>query len=90
MVLAAHGYPASPRAGDPIDGLPPPPKTRVVFHAGTTQQSDGTIVTTGGRVLCVTALADNVRQAQARAYGVVQGIRFDGMQFRNDIGHRGR
>jgi phosphoribosylamine--glycine ligase len=46
------------------------------------------VLTSGGRVLCVTALADNVRQAQQRAYEVVRGIHFDGMQYRGDIGHR--
>ncbi len=88
VVLAAHGYPTAPRAGDAIGGLPQASEDAVVFHAATALQADGSIVTTGGRVLCVTALADNVRQAQARAYGVVHGIRFEGMQFRNDIGHR--
>ena len=90
VVLAAHGYPAVPRAGDAISGLPPAAEDAIVFHAGTALQPDGAIVTAGGRVLCVTAMADNVRQAQARAYGVVHAIRFDGMQFRNDIGHRAR
>ncbi len=88
VVVAAHGYPAAPRTGDVISGLPAPAEDAIVFHAGTAQQRDGSIVTAGGRVLCATVLADNVRQAQARAYGVVHGIHFDGMQFRNDIGHR--
>ena len=59
----------------------------MVFHAGTAMK-DGDMVTSGGRVLCVTVLADNVRQAQQRAYEVALGIRFDGMQYRTDIGHR--
>ena len=88
VVLAAHGYPAAPRAGDAISGLPAAAEDAIVFHAGTAQQGDGGIVTTGGRVLCVTVLAENVRQAQARAYGIVHGIHYDGMQFRSDIGHR--
>ena len=88
VVLAAHGYPAAPRAGDVVSGLPAPAEDAIVFHAGTAQREDGSVVTAGGRVLCVTALADNVRQAQARAYGIVRGIGFDGMQFRSDIGHR--
>jgi len=58
-----------------------------VFHAGTTLV-DGQLQTSGGRVLCVTVLADNVRLAQQRAYEVAAGIRFDGMQYRTDIGHR--
>ena len=59
----------------------------MVFHAGT-MLKDGKTVTAGGRVLCVTALADNVKQAQHRAYEYAQGIAFDGMQFRTDIGFR--
>jgi phosphoribosylamine--glycine ligase len=87
VVMAAHGYPLQPRKGDLIRGLPKDEEDAVVFHAGTALQ-DGAVVTSGGRVLCVTALADNVRQAQARAYEVALGIRFDGMQYRKDIGHR--
>ncbi len=87
VVLAAHGYPQPPRTGDLISGLPRDAEDAVVFHAATKQQ-DGAMVTAGGRVLCVTVLADNVRQAQQRAYEVALGIRFDGMQYRRDIGHR--
>ncbi len=87
VVLAAHGYPLQPRKGDVISGLPREVDDAVVFHAGTVMQG-GEIVTSGGRVLCVTALADNVRQAQQRAYEVALGIRFDGMQYRKDVGHR--
>ncbi len=87
VVLAAHGYPSQPRQGDAISGLPKDEEDAVVFHAGTALQ-EGAVVTTGGRVLCVTALADNVRQAQARAYEVALGIQFEGMQYRKDIGHR--
>ncbi|MDO8250864.1 MAG: phosphoribosylamine--glycine ligase [Rhodoferax sp.] len=87
VVLAAHGYPLHPRKGDVVTGLPKEEDDAVVFHAGTAMQ-DGDIVTSGGRVLCVTVLADNVRQAQQRAYEVALGIRFDGMQYRTDIGHR--
>ena len=60
----------------------------MVFHAGTVQDDDGTVRTSGGRVLCVTVLADKVKLAQQRAYEVVRGIQFDGMQYRRDIGHR--
>jgi phosphoribosylamine--glycine ligase len=59
----------------------------MVFHAGTTLQN-GQLVTSGGRVLCVTALADTVKAAQLHAYDIVKAIRFDGAQFRKDIGHR--
>jgi phosphoribosylamine--glycine ligase len=87
VVMAAHGYPLHPRKGDVISGLPKEEGDAVVFHAGTAIK-DGGVVTSGGRVLCVTVLADNVRQAQQRAYEVALGIRFDGMQYRSDIGHR--
>ena len=91
VVLAASGYPDAPRKGDVIIGL-----DRVtlqthpdvqVFHAGTASR-DGETVVIGGRVLCVTALGDSVRQAQRAAYAVVNEIQFAGMQFRTDIGHR--
>jgi len=87
VVLAAHGYPMSPRKGDVIEGLPSESENAMVFHAGTELQ-DGTVRTTGGRVLCVTALAENARAARQVAYEVVHGIRYDGMQYRTDIGHR--
>ncbi|MCM5678170.1 phosphoribosylamine--glycine ligase [Schlegelella sp. S2-27] len=87
VVLAAPGYPLQPRKGDVISGLPTPQPDAVVFHAGTAPQ-DGRTVTSGGRVLCVTALGDSVKAAQQRAYQAIQGIQFDGMQFRTDIGHR--
>jgi phosphoribosylamine--glycine ligase len=92
VVLAARGYPDAPHKGDPISGL-----ERVttethpdckVFHAGTATDADGRIVVSGGRVLCVTTLGDSVRQAQRSAYSAVAEIRFDGMQYRTDIGHR--
>jgi phosphoribosylamine--glycine ligase len=87
VVLAASGYPQSPRQGDEIVGIPKETDEVVVFHAGTKLQ-DGTLQTSGGRVLCVTALADTVRVAQTRAYEAVNQIQFDGVQFRNDIGFR--
>lgn len=87
VVLAAHGYPMNPRKGDAITGIPKESEDAAVFHAGTTLQ-DGTVLTSGGRVLCVTALADSVKQAQQRAYQVIDEIQFDGMQFRRDIGYR--
>ncbi|MDB6002023.1 MAG: phosphoribosylamine--glycine ligase [Rhizobacter sp.] len=93
VVMAASGYPLSPRKGDVISGLPAlkSPRTGTsdsyVFHAGTTTQ-DGRIVTAGGRVLCVTALGESVKTAQQRAYEVVHSIQFAGAQYRRDIGHR--
>jgi phosphoribosylamine---glycine ligase len=87
VVMAASGYPEAPRAGDAITGLPAPQPECRVFHAGTALSGD-TVVTAGGRVLCVTALGDNIRAAQRRAYEAVECIRFAGAQFRQDIGHR--
>lgn len=87
VVMAAHGYPLTPRKGDAITGLPPEAPDAMVFHAGTTPSGKDT-VSSGGRVLCVTALGDSVKMAQQRAYEVLNGIRFDGAQYRRDIGHR--
>lgn len=87
VVMAAHGYPLHPRKGDVIHGLPQAADDVVVFHAGT-QKQDGTTVTSGGRVLCVTALGNTVKAAQQRAYEVARGIDFDGAQYRKDIGYR--
>jgi phosphoribosylamine--glycine ligase len=87
VVLAAHGYPDAPRKGDAIHGLPAPAEDCHVFHAGTALNGKD-VVTNGGRVLTVTALGGNLSAAQRRAYEVVQQVRFEGMQFRRDIGHR--
>ncbi len=87
VVLAAGGYPLSPKKGDLISGLPKPTDEVVVFHAGTVAEGDQ-VKTAGGRVLCVTALADSVKQAQTKAYDAARGIHFDGMQYRRDIGYR--
>ena len=87
VVLAAANYPETPRKGDVISGLPAETETVKVFHAGT-EEKDGKVVTSGGRVLCVTALGDNVKLAQKSAYEAILGIHFDGMQYRRDIGHR--
>ena len=87
VVLAAAGYPDAPKKGDVVNGLPEAGEEFRVFHAGTALK-DGSIITNGGRVLCVTALGDNIKMAQRRAYEVVKGIRFDGMQYRRDIGYR--
>ena len=89
VVLAAHGYPDDPRKGDLISGLAAGAAVgddTLVFHAGTSL-SDAALRSNGGRVLCVTALGDSVKVAQSRAYEAIAGIRFDGMQYRRDIGH---
>ncbi len=89
-VLAAAGYPDAPEKGALIIGLVKHTERTedcMVFHAGTALEGDKVVVS-GGRVLCVTALGDSVKMAQRRAYQAVEGIRFDGMQFRRDIGHR--
>ena len=93
VVMAAHGYPDNPRKGDVITGCPRTSEHdaaqdhAVVFHAGTVLQ-DGQLKVSGGRVLCVTALADTVKQAQSKVYEVAKAIAFDGAQYRTDIGHR--
>ena len=92
VVLAAANYPDTPRKGDAITGLPDyhksgKPEDAHVFHAGTTMQ-DGKVVTSGGRVLCVTALGTMVKMAQKRAYEIADSIHFDGCQMRHDIGYR--
>jgi len=87
VVLAAAGYPDAPRKGDAIKGLPAPEPDCHVFHAATAANGEE-VVTNGGRILTVTALGHNVKTAQRRAYDIVQRIRFDGMQYRRDIGHR--
>ena len=86
VVLAAHGYPDAPRKGDAIRGLPAPDEDCHVFHAGTAL-SGKDVVVSGGRVLTVTALGGNLSAAQCRAYAIAENIRFEGMQFRRDIGH---
>jgi phosphoribosylamine--glycine ligase len=88
VVLAAHGYPDNPRKGDLIRGLPARDESDVrIFHAGTVP-SGNDVITSGGRVLCATALGDTLKLAQNRAYQAVAEISFDGMQYRGDIGHR--
>ncbi len=90
VVLAAANYPDTPRNGDVISGLPKGNgfgEDVHVFHAGTAER-DGQVVTAGGRVLCVTALGENTKLAQRRAYEAAAEISWDGMQFRTDIGHR--
>ncbi|NIY49939.1 phosphoribosylamine--glycine ligase [Cedecea colo] len=89
VVMAAGGYPADYRTGDVIHGLPLEEVVDgKVFHAGTTLREDDMVTTSGGRVLCVTALGDTVAQAQKRAYELMQDIHWDGSFSRSDIGYR--
>jgi len=88
VVLAAAGYPESPRKGDVIDSLPADSAYVHVFHAGTALGEDGLLRTSGGRVLTVTALGDDLLDAARRAYAGAEQITFDGRQMRRDIGHR--
>ena len=86
VVLAAHGYPASPRLGDAITGLEEAAATGAeIYHAGTAPGPGGTVVTSGGRVLAVSARGDSVADARARAYAAADLISFDGKQVRRDI-----
>ena len=88
VVLAAAGYPDAPRKGDVITGLPAETADSMVFHAGASLGDDKQVLTSGGRVLCVVGLGDSVKMAQAKAYAVAEGIRFDGCQYRRDIGNK--
>ncbi len=88
VVMAAGGYPIHYRKGDRIEGLPRHEEEGIkIFHAGT-RIENGHVVTNGGRVLCVTALGTTVIEAQSRAYEQVQGIHWDGVYYRTDIGYR--
>jgi phosphoribosylamine---glycine ligase len=87
VVMAVKNYPDAPRLGDEITGLPKTLEDAYVFQAGTKLQ-DGKIVTSGGRVLCVTTLGETVKFAQQRAYQIAKEIKFDGAQYRTDIGYR--
>lgn len=88
IVLAAKGYPGDIQTNDVIAGLDQSPEDTKIFHAGTKLSEDGHVLTSGGRVLCVTALGDNVLEAQVAALEVCGQVTFDGMQYRSDIGYR--
>ncbi len=88
VVTAAHGYPAHPEKGAVITSLPANTETSHTFHAGTKRNESGEITVSGGRVLCSVGLGENVTTAQAEAYRAVEGVHFEGMQFRHDIGWR--
>jgi phosphoribosylamine--glycine ligase len=87
VVMASANYPDTPKLGDEITGLPSDLNDAHVFHAGTTLQGEQ-VLTSGGRVLCVTALGETVKFAQQQAYQIVEGIQFKGAQYRTDIGYR--
>jgi len=88
VVLAAEGYPESPRKGDLITGIPAETEDAMVFHAGTADNAEGELVSSGGRVLCAVGLGDSVKMAQTRAYQVADQVHFAGKQLRRDIGAR--
>ena len=88
VVLAAAGYPDAPRKGDVISAIPAATDDTITFHAGSSVNDAGQLVTSGGRVLCVVGLGDSVRVAQQKAYAVADQIQFDGKQLRRDIGNR--
>jgi phosphoribosylamine--glycine ligase len=87
VVVAAHGYPEQPRKGDIIGALPADTDDCRVFHAGTAREG-ASLLTSGGRVLCVTALGENLRAARRQAYASLAQVQLAGAQFRNDIGNR--
>jgi phosphoribosylamine--glycine ligase len=89
VVLAAHGYPESPRKGDVIHGLEKKYQNVLIYHAGTKEEASK-IVVSGGRVLNVTGFGKTISDASRAAYVAIgdHGIHFDGVQFRNDIGHQ--
>ncbi len=88
VVLAANGYPDSYVKGDIIKGIPPADSASKVFHAGTKKDDQGNILSSGGRVLCATALGDTLEQAQKKAYQIVNQIDWGGAYFRTDIGFK--
>ena len=88
VVLAADGYPESPRLGDQVSGTDGDADDAVVFHAGTRRCADGTVVSSGGRVLTVTGTGPDLMAARGAAYGRLEGIALDGSHLRRDIGWR--
>ena len=87
VVIAAHGYPDQVRTTDKITNLPKNTEDCVTFHAGTSLKN-GELITSGGRVLCVTGLGGTPMLAHARAYQAVKDVKFSGLQYRSDIGYR--
>lgn len=87
VVMASAGYPEEPRTGDVIQPLPADQEDSIIFHAATTLENE-VLKTSGGRVLCVTALGESLRRAKETAYTTATQVHFDGKQFRSDIGWR--
>jgi phosphoribosylamine--glycine ligase len=87
VVMASYNYPETPRLNDEITGLPTNLVDAQVFHAGTVLNNQQ-VLTNGGRVLCVTALGETVKFAQQQAYRIAEDIKFEGAQYRKDIGYR--
>jgi len=89
VVLAAAGYPDAVRKGDVIEGLASAARLPgKLFHAATRAGAGGTVLTSGGRVLCAVGLGGSVRAAQQQAYQLVRSVHWQGMQYRGDIGYR--
>ncbi len=88
VVMAANGYPDGYAKGELIRNIPPESPTGKVFHAGTTVDADGNILSNGGRVLCAVGLGDDIKSAQHRAYELVQEIDWKSAYFRTDIGFK--
>jgi phosphoribosylamine--glycine ligase len=86
VVLAAAGYPGSPRRGDAISGLAELDPSILAFHAGTRREADGALRTDGGRVLTLVARGESREAARAHVYACLPAVHFDGMQHRTDIG----
>ena len=84
-MAVSGGYPEAYEKGKPISGNLSPEES-IVFHAGTRTGADGTIETAGGRVLAAVSYGDGIEDAAARSYKALEGIRFDGMYYRRDIG----
>ena len=88
VVMAANGYPGSYEKGALIENIPPPSANGKVFHAGTRLGADGSIMSDGGRVLCAVGLGNNIKDAQLRAYELIEKISWDSAYFRTDIGFK--
>jgi phosphoribosylamine--glycine ligase len=88
VVMAANGYPGSYDKGALIENIPPQSATGKVFHAGTRLGADGSILSDGGRVLCAVGLGNNIKDAQLRAYELIEKISWDSAYFRTDIGFK--
>lgn len=86
-VVAAGGYPGKPRTGDPVE-LPEDAEGEIVFHAGTALRSTGELVTTGGRVVACTGIAETFEEARRRSIDCASRVQFEGCQYRSDIGWR--